>query len=587
MQKINLKIENFLGLNESPDGDSGLKMGEAADMTNFRITAEGNLKKMSGYSLYTSDEGAEDIDGMCQWGSLFIFITDGKVFTYNGTANAELVFDTGVTLTAGKATLFVFNDKLYILNGHEYLSWAGGTAKIIKVAGYVPTIAIATPPAGGGTLYEPINQLTGQKIQKFSGDNATEIYQLAETGIASVDLVTVGGVTKTVTTDYTVDLTAGTVSFGTAPAEGIDNVSIKWTKAVTNNLLKMKYVSFFGGENNTRVFAYGDGSNTIYYSELESGSTKVSAEYFPELNIMDIDLDSVPVTSLVPYYGRLFIFKEDSVYYATYSTITGDSGDVIVAFPTNNVTKSIGCSVYNGALSIPNGIIFPASDGIYIAKGGYVYEQMSENLISQRVNFTYGGFTQSNILTVNNQDIGECWFIDGNDVLIYNYRNDTWYKLDILEAAKAVLYHNGTLYFGNDGGEIFSFDNALSFAGEKINASWESGSMDFGYFNRKKWIDRIWLTLKSEANSSVTLDLESDITSDYPEKDMAHGLATFLTVNFANFSFNTNNKPASKMARIKAKKFTFLKLILKNDTATDTCTVMNITAPVEIGGITK
>jgi len=587
VKKVNLKIENFLGLNESPDGDSGLKPGEAADMTNFRITYENNLKKMSGYSLYTSDAGEEDIDGMTWWGDLFIFATDGKVFTYDGEANTELTFDTDVTLTAGKCTLFVFKDKLYILNGHEYLSWAGGTADIIEVVGYTPTILIASDPdSGAGTEYEPINQLIGQKIQNFNGDNSTVLYQLAETDITSVDKVIADGSTLS-TSDYSVDLGDGTVTFDTAPADGLDNVIITWTKAVTNNMIKMKYVQFFGGENNTRVFVYGDGSNTIYYSELETGSTTVSAEYFPELNRMDIDLDSIPVTALVPYYSRLFIFKEDSVYYATYSTLTGDDGRVIVTFATNNVTKSVGCSVYNGALSVPNGIIFPSNDGVYIAKGGYVYEQMSENLISKRVDKTYKTFDQSNMLTLNNQTLGEAWFIDNNNVLVYNYRNDTWYKLDILESALSVIYNDGTIYFGNDAGEIFNFDSSLSYNGEDIDAYWESGSMDFGYFNNKKWIDRIWLTLKSEANSSVTVDLESDITSSYPDKTLSHGVATFTNVNFANFSFNTNSKPASKLARIKAKKFTFLKLILKNDSSTDTCTVMNITAPVEVGGITK
>ena len=589
MKTVNLNIERFLGINESPDGDSGLKIGEAAEMYNFRITEEGNLKKLNGCSLYTSDIAAANIDGMTIWGDLFIYVTNGKVYTYDGEDTTELDFDTGVTLTAGKCTLFVFEDKLYILNGNEYLSWSGGATDIVEVTGYVPTVLIASDPAdGSGTEYEPINQLTGQKIQKFNGDNATLIYRLYETDIDSVDLVIADGAELTVTTDYTVNLTNGTVTFDAAPDEGLDNVSIKWTKSgTTNNIVGMKYVSFFGGENNTRVFVYGDGTNTIYYSELETGSTVVSAEYFPELNRMDIDLDDVAITSLVPYYGRLFIFKEDSIYYCTDSYLTADDGNIITSFPTRNVTKSVGCTVYNGAIAIPNAIVFPSADGIYIAKGGYVYEQMSESLISERVDNTYKGFTKSNILTMNNQKLGECWFIDDEDVIVYNYRNDTWYKFNILEAAKSVYYNDGDIYFGNDGGEIFLFDTSLSFNGEEIGAYWESGAMDFGFFNRKKFIDRIWLTLKGESNSRVTLDLESDVTSDYPEKDISHGLTTFSTVNFANFSFNTNNKPASKMARIKAKKFTFLKVILKNDTATDTCTVMNITAPIEVSGITK
>jgi len=655
MKTINLKIENFLGINESPDGDSGLKMGEAADMVNFRITEEGNLKKMHGYSLFAS-EGAAAIDGLIFWDDLLVFATDGSVFSFDGATKTALSFDTDVTLTAGKVSMFVFDEKLYFLNGYEYLYWEGGTEVIKAVTGYVPTVSIASNPAtGGGTTYEAVNQLTSQRIQKFNGDASATVYHLSETYIDSVDEVVVNNKVM-LTSSYTVDLEDGTITFTSAPASGLDNVSIKycksrvintdsfvgngsskkyylsgkeidsidevtvdgtattaytadlvngtitfttapasskavvvrWTKALTPKMKDMKYVEFFGGENNTRVFAYGDGSNTIYYSELTDGSTKPSAEYFPELNRMDIDLDSVPVTSLVPYYDRLFIHKEDSVFYSKYSTLAGDDGTVIVSFPTTNVTKSAGCTVYGGALNVPNGIMFPSADGVYLTSGGTVYEQMSENLISRKVNRSWRQFDLSNMLALNNRSAGECWFADGNDILVYNYRIKAWYKLDVLESVNAIIEHEGSIYFGNDSGQIFMFnENTLSFNGSNIVASWESGSMDFGYFNQRKWADRIWLTLKSEANSGITLDLESDVTSDYPERTVSHGRATFDPVNFSNYSFNINDKPAAKLVRIKAKKFVFLKVFLKNDSATDTATIMNIFAPIVVGAIKK
>ena len=34
------QIKNWLGLNESPDGDTDLKIGEASVMRNFRVTRE-------------------------------------------------------------------------------------------------------------------------------------------------------------------------------------------------------------------------------------------------------------------------------------------------------------------------------------------------------------------------------------------------------------------------------------------------------------------------------------------------------------------------------------------------------------------
>ncbi len=661
MRTVKMTIENFLGINESPDGDSGLKVGEAADMTNFRVTEEGNLKKMHGYELFTSDTAAEAIDGMIWWNGLLIFVTNGKIYTYDSTTETktELTFDSGVELTVGKVSLFVFDDKLYLINGHEYLSWEGGTEVVKAVLGYVPTVLIAsTPASGAGTLYEAVNQLTPKRIQKFNGDSSAVVYKMGETNIDSIDKVIVNGqlrdparyttatdasgyttvtfstaptsgldnvkieyskniVTNTerftalahastyflggkeidsinsvtvagsATTGYTADLAGGTVTLASEPTTGAA-VVVTWSKVLVPKVKDMKLVQFFGGENNTRAFFYGDGSHTIYYSEPTDGATKASIEYWPELNRMDIDVDSVPVTALLPYYDRLFIFKEDSIFYCKYATLTGDDGDMIISFPTTNVTKSVGCPVYEGALSIPSGIVFPADDGIYLASGGTVYEQMTENLISKVVDKSYKLFDLSKLVTLNNKEAGECWFADGNDVIVYNYRNKTWYKLDILAESKCFLYEDGDVYLGDDVGQIFHFDkDRLSFNGAAINAYWESGSLDFGCFNQKKWIDEIWLTLKSEPNSSVTLDLESDVTSGYPERSVAHGRATFATLDFTNLSFNTNDKPAAKRVKIKAKKFVFVKFILKNNAATQRATVMNLTVPVTVGSVSK
>ncbi len=43
-----MRISGFLGLNENPDGDTGLKTGEAAEMSNFKITDEGSLQVRGG-----------------------------------------------------------------------------------------------------------------------------------------------------------------------------------------------------------------------------------------------------------------------------------------------------------------------------------------------------------------------------------------------------------------------------------------------------------------------------------------------------------------------------------------------------------
>ena len=51
------KIQKFLGLNESPDGDTQLKMGEASEMRNWKVTAQNHLRVRPGYRTVEQFDG--------------------------------------------------------------------------------------------------------------------------------------------------------------------------------------------------------------------------------------------------------------------------------------------------------------------------------------------------------------------------------------------------------------------------------------------------------------------------------------------------------------------------------------------------
>jgi len=57
-------INVFLGINESTDGDTELKLGEASVMKNWRVTDGMKLKKMEGYAPIIPYLGAGNINGM-------------------------------------------------------------------------------------------------------------------------------------------------------------------------------------------------------------------------------------------------------------------------------------------------------------------------------------------------------------------------------------------------------------------------------------------------------------------------------------------------------------------------------------------
>ena len=76
------KIQKFLGLNESPDGDTQLKMGEASEMRNWKVTTEGHLRVRSGYKTVSSFRGP--VRGMWSGyvkGSVHtVFAADGGIY---------------------------------------------------------------------------------------------------------------------------------------------------------------------------------------------------------------------------------------------------------------------------------------------------------------------------------------------------------------------------------------------------------------------------------------------------------------------------------------------------------------------------
>jgi hypothetical protein len=212
-------IKRFSGVNECADGDTSLQMGEAAEMRNFRITLDGHLQKRPGYKTVI------DLEAPCF--GLWTGAVNGNVYTlaaaggkiYKLDITAKTKTEIGTVTPGSKVTFFPFGGKVYILDGAEYRSW-DGTAYAV-VAGYVPCVYTATPPAGGGTQYEQVNKLTAKKSQKFSADGTATAYQLVEKNIASIDKVTIDG---TVITAYTADLTNGKVTFTTAPTLGMNNV---------------------------------------------------------------------------------------------------------------------------------------------------------------------------------------------------------------------------------------------------------------------------------------------------------------------------------------------------------------------------
>lgn len=585
-------INVFLGLNESSDGDTELKLGEASKMLNWRITDAMKLKKMEGYSPLFASLGAGVIQG--QWkgtvGGTFyhLFAHGGNIYKRIASINTIIG-----TMTDAKTSFFFFSGKVYIINGHEYKSWDGTTFQ--DVAGYRPLIVIDAPPGGGvgsvdgdglGRLFEEINNLTGQKHQTFSPDGVKTVFQLAETNIGSVDFVKIAGVLKTLATDYTIDLVTGKITFTVVPSGGVPgSVDIGWTKGTGDraSVYSNQYAMLYGGGVDSRVLMWGNptAKNRFCYSALSDGV--LSAEYFPAGNFSDVGSDQHAITDITRQFDRIAIFTEVGSYYSMYSTTTLVSTQVVVNFPIYELNSAKG-NVAPGQVQLIKNDPFTIQEGVYQWASTNVRDERNAVYMSKRVQPSLDGADLTSAVTFDYEKNGEWWCVVGSTAWIYNYRVDVWYQRSNV-AASNFIEIDGELYFGTEG-TIMKFDPGLvTDNGTIINAIWEMGFFDFGASWLNKYMNNIYISLKPAVKASIDIATitNNDGGAVSANLTLQFNLATFMRCDFNHFFFNTSYNPQPFNVEIQAMGFCFFKLIISN-TSDDVATVLNITLPARMGG---
>lgn len=578
------QIKSWLGLNESPDGDTHMKLGEAAEMRNFRITAENHLQIRPGYGpICTLAEGSP-IKGMWSGyvkgvfhvvaacgGHLWDIDVSGKTATDKGEIDDSATF------------FFGFSEKLYILTGAEYYAWDGeGTATVVD--GYIPIVTTAAPPQGGGTLLESINLLTGKKRAEYSPDGESTVFQLPENNLDQI--ISVEGTDIS----YTSDLVKGTVTFQSAPPKGINTITFTWKKGDGDrkDVTGMRYAELYNGESDSRVFLYGNGTNKTIYSGLDEFG-KATAEYFPQLNTISVDAENTPITAMIRHYDRLLIFKPDSAYSCSYSTITLDGGLTTAAFYVSSLNRSIGNEAPGQARLVSNNArtVFGRSVYTWSLASNSVRDERNAKIISDKVASLLAQFDISKSICFDDEWNQEYYIFYNGNAVVHNYQNDAWYYYTNMPV-EAVVSVRDSLYFGTPDGRIMEFSRKYRNDDLKdIDAYWESGSMDFDMDWRRKYSSNIWVSIKPESQAMVYATAESNIKSDYPDKLITAGLATFLNMDFNHWSFGTNRKPQLIRAKLKVKKATYYKLIFYSVSASATATILSADIQVRYTGNVK
>ena len=599
-----LRIREFLGINENPDGDTKIGNGEMSSMWNFRITQDKHLQIRPGsktmFSLrtawdtwcenHTASTGAPVFSGawygmvglkghlLCAYGGVVWDIALDK--TWSAAAVGTCTQDT--------TTFFGFSGNVYLLNGHEYKSWNGSAeASFADVVGYVPITNTAMSPAGAGTLLENVNRLNGYRRVKYSPDGTSTVFHLPEQNIDSVTDVSGTSVT------YTLSAAAGTLTFASAPTEGTNTITVTYKKGngARTEVTGMHYSEIFNGSTDSRVFLYGDRTNKTIYSGLDYDGNPM-AEYFPDLYEMSVGSSNTPITALCRHYARLLVFKSDSVYSAQYGTITLDDNSTAAGFYCTPVNKLLGNEAVGEVQLVENNPLSLSGASVYQWKststsGNITSDERTAKRVSDRVVDTMAALDFSQTVTFNDRYNHEYWFVCDGTAAILNYSNDTWYIYKSVPFKK-LLSIDGEVYgFTADGAIKHVSRDYRNDDGEDIDAYAATGAMDFNKAWMLKYVPMAYVAIQPEPNARITVTAESNKRSDYDEKVVSSSLSTFSHVSFEHFSFSTNRKPQVQRVKIKVKKATFYKLIFKSTSSSATATVLEVDIQMRFSGNVK
>jgi hypothetical protein len=291
---------------------------------------------------------------------------------------AEVIYS---NMNTHDSVSFVFNNRLYLVDGKNYIYFDGKEVKKVADEAYIPTTYINIIPNGenanSGTEYEQRNVLQPKFKHTFIADGETADFFLNERDLDSIDEVKVYG---HIVTNYEVNTKEGQVTFTEPPKKPEDakfeemyaGIEITASKAVykassatykTSDGGAQTVVSYGETESeafisliatatiacvfDNRVFLSGfkDRPNLLFYCERASDGI-ADPSYIGILDYIYDGVDNIPITAMLPIPSALLVLKGDTkrdgvVYYHT----PYETGEHVIPkiYPAEQGLAGIGC----------------------------------------------------------------------------------------------------------------------------------------------------------------------------------------------------------------------------------------------------
>ena len=190
--------------------------------------------------------------------------------------------------------------------------------------------------------------------------------------------------------------------------------------------------------------------------------------------------------------------------------------------------------------------------------------------------------------TIERQEDNQMWFANGNKIYVYNYANDTFSRLKIANEVKDFTELGKNVYMSTQDGKIVKWDkDYITYDGEIIKSHWEMNFSDFGGFYMRKTMRKLWVLMQPSVSSSAEVGYITNLIESPVKKHISYVVNSgFDNVDFGDFSFQLSVNPQPFRLKLKAKKFTNMKVTIDNIENT-ACTILGIALKVEGFGESK
>jgi hypothetical protein len=605
-----LAIDKFKGINISVN-NTQIEDNETPEMLNMLSDDKGALDSRKGWlTLFDAIPDNTKIQSIFEYkkatGTQYLFVSStvaaANLFKIDDIESEPLTNTLIASIDSQtRPKSFNFTDDLYVLEAARYMVYNGTTYSL--VVGYIPTITIGTPPAGGGTAFESKNLIAAGFIQQYSGDGVSTDYQLQFTDLdATAVTVDISGVALTEGTEFEVNRTTGVVDFADgsaphgAPELDINNVEITAFKTVSGDADKINKCTQFalwGATEGNRVFLAGN--SDIPNTDFRSGL--LDPTYFPNDGFDQVGKDTDAILEYSFAYDALVIIKQKSIYIRQYYESDGEP-----VFTRSLLNGTIGGVGSENVAILDNFPTFVTTKGVYQIVSIDPFNEENVRIISEKINrnIDTNPIAIDGILELGNLSdyVGidfdkKYWLLHPtNDIAwVYDYDSTSatynqWYRLDNISANTA-LEIGGMLYFGRDDkASIARFkdvtdsniaDDTDEDTTDVINVRWVSKIFDFKSSTNRKLVSKIFFTIKPAARTSASLYVRSDLRSVWRlVKLIAKSLFKYSLIKYSTFTYGANDFPQQSRTKVKEKKIGYYQIKLENLNETESLGILNV-----------